>query len=402
MGRGEVGIRSTAGGRDFKNLYTQLIRGRLGDLIKCPVVFRRVARARNLSGQLDDDSFIDLRGSDRSDPRHQRLGLRQRTRTHVDSDSRLARHDLSCRATVKDADVDDRILIEIGYLRLSLPDLPHEVFCCAFLDAQNRVIAFEELFRGTLTQTSVYPREVVKRAPHHNCGAIILAHNHPSGVCEPTLAAKQATTTIPIVMAAIGALGLVPDGDMWLDPLFVHHPAEHLGSTVGCVAHQAFRHAAAQDALEDVTKRIALPESTVAILGEGRAIRNLVFQPKAAEPTISQIQVNLFAEASFRANAETVPNDQHAHHQLGINRRPARVAIVLSKVLTQLTQVKKVINASKQMISRNVILKAKGIKQTLLIATLLTHHLEALHQCTARSDTSHKRRFRTQWSFSTE
>ena len=69
------------------------------------------------------------------------------------------------------------------YLRLSLPDLPHEVYCCAFLDAQNRVIAFEELFRGTLTQTSVYPREVVKRALHHNCGAFILAHNHPSGVC---------------------------------------------------------------------------------------------------------------------------------------------------------------------------------------------------------------------------
>src|SRR5882762_2469020 len=83
------------------------------------------------------------------------------------------------------------------YLRLSLPDLQHEVFCCAFLDAQNRVIAFEELFRGTLTQTSVYPREIVKRALlHHNCAAVIFAHNHPSGMAQPSHADEILTQTL--------------------------------------------------------------------------------------------------------------------------------------------------------------------------------------------------------------
>ncbi len=70
------------------------------------------------------------------------------------------------------------------YLRLSLSGLPHEVFMALFLDAQNRMIATEELFRGTLTQTSVYPREILKRALHHNAAAVILAHNHPSGRCR--------------------------------------------------------------------------------------------------------------------------------------------------------------------------------------------------------------------------
>lgn len=70
------------------------------------------------------------------------------------------------------------------YLKLNLATLPHEVFMCLFLDAQNRLLAAESLFRGTLTQTSVYPREVVKRALVHNAGGVILAHNHPSGVAE--------------------------------------------------------------------------------------------------------------------------------------------------------------------------------------------------------------------------
>ena len=72
------------------------------------------------------------------------------------------------------------------YLSLALGAREHEVFVAMFLDAQHRVIAVEELFRGTLTQTSVYPREVVKRALHHNAAAVIFAHNHPSGVAEPS------------------------------------------------------------------------------------------------------------------------------------------------------------------------------------------------------------------------
>jgi DNA repair protein RadC len=70
------------------------------------------------------------------------------------------------------------------YLQLLLRARPQEVFVAIFLDAQHRVTASEELFRGTLTQTSVYPREVVKRALHHNAAAVIFAHNHPSGMAE--------------------------------------------------------------------------------------------------------------------------------------------------------------------------------------------------------------------------
>ena len=72
------------------------------------------------------------------------------------------------------------------YLQLLLGGRQQEVFVALFLDAQHRVIASEELFHGTLTQTSVYPREVVKRALHHNAAALIFAHNHPSGVAEPS------------------------------------------------------------------------------------------------------------------------------------------------------------------------------------------------------------------------
>ena len=79
------------------------------------------------------------------------------------------------------------------YLRLSLAHRDHEVFAVLLLDAQNRVIACEELFRGTLTQTSVYPREVVKCALRHNAAAVIFAHNHPSGVAEPSHADQHLT-----------------------------------------------------------------------------------------------------------------------------------------------------------------------------------------------------------------
>jgi DNA repair protein RadC len=89
------------------------------------------------------------------------------------------------------------------YLRLQLQALPHEVFVALFLDAQNRVIEIEELFRGTLTQTSVYPREVVKRALAHNAAAIIFAHNHPSGVAEPSRADETLTQALKQALALV-------------------------------------------------------------------------------------------------------------------------------------------------------------------------------------------------------
>ena len=89
------------------------------------------------------------------------------------------------------------------YLRLQLHDRGHEVFVCVFLDSQHRVIATEELFRGTLAQTSVYPREVVKAALAHNAAAVIFAHNHPSGVAEPSRADELLTQALKQALALV-------------------------------------------------------------------------------------------------------------------------------------------------------------------------------------------------------
>lgn len=89
------------------------------------------------------------------------------------------------------------------FLGARLRDLPHELFCCLLLDNRNRVIRFEELFRGTIDGASVHPREVVKLALAHNAAAVILAHNHPSGIAEPSQADEIITRRLR------DALGLV-------------------------------------------------------------------------------------------------------------------------------------------------------------------------------------------------
>lgn len=89
------------------------------------------------------------------------------------------------------------------YLRLKLQGRPREVFMALFLDARNRVLAEEELFAGSLTQTSVHPREVVKRALHHNAAALILAHNHPSGAAEPSGADHHLTGALKQALALV-------------------------------------------------------------------------------------------------------------------------------------------------------------------------------------------------------
>ncbi|MBU3740356.1 MAG: DNA repair protein RadC, partial [Rhodoferax sp.] len=89
------------------------------------------------------------------------------------------------------------------YLQLHLAARPHEVFAVLFLDAQNRLLAMEEMFRGTLTQTSVYPREVVKQALGHEAAAGVLAHNHPSGTVNPSRADEYLTQTLKAALALI-------------------------------------------------------------------------------------------------------------------------------------------------------------------------------------------------------
>lgn len=89
------------------------------------------------------------------------------------------------------------------FLRLKLGDRPHEVFAVVFLDSQHRVLAIEELFRGTLSQTSVYPREVVKEALARNAAAVVLVHNHPSGSAEPSRADEVLTNTLRQALALV-------------------------------------------------------------------------------------------------------------------------------------------------------------------------------------------------------
>ena len=89
------------------------------------------------------------------------------------------------------------------YLRLLLHDREHEIFVVVLLDAQHRVLAVEELFRGTLTQTSVYPREVVKLALKCNAASVIFAHNHPSGVAEPSRADELLTSSLKQALALV-------------------------------------------------------------------------------------------------------------------------------------------------------------------------------------------------------
>ena len=90
-----------------------------------------------------------------------------------------------------------------NYLCHQLRGYPYEVFSCLFLDNKNRVIEYEEMFRGTIDSASVHPREVLRRAIHHNAAAVIFAHNHPSGMAEPSQADHRITDKLK------DALGMV-------------------------------------------------------------------------------------------------------------------------------------------------------------------------------------------------
>jgi DNA repair protein RadC len=104
------------------------------------------------------------------------------------------------------------------YLLAKLRDMPHEVFACLHPDNRHRVIRFEELFRGTIDGASVHPREVVRAALKHNAAALIFAHNHPSGVAEPSDADRRLTRRLTDALALVDIRVLdhfvVGDGDM--------------------------------------------------------------------------------------------------------------------------------------------------------------------------------------------
>ncbi|MDP9064721.1 MAG: DNA repair protein RadC [Pseudomonadota bacterium] len=89
------------------------------------------------------------------------------------------------------------------FLSAKLRDLEHEVFCCLYLDKRHRLIEFQEVFRGTIDGASVHPREIVKLALQRNCAAVIVAHNHPSGIAEPSQADELITQRVKEALALV-------------------------------------------------------------------------------------------------------------------------------------------------------------------------------------------------------
>ena len=118
-------------------------------------------------------------------------GLADHERAVIDAALAIIDHHLRARGASFDSPKKVK-----DYLRLQLGCLEHEVFGVLFLDSQHHLIAFEQMFRGTLARTTVHPREIVKRALALNAGAVILAHNHPSGTAEPSRADELVTSAV--------------------------------------------------------------------------------------------------------------------------------------------------------------------------------------------------------------
>ena len=134
-------------------------------------------------------------------PRIRVRGVGAAKRAQFAAVGELARRALAREAAAQDALTSPQAVRD--YLRLTLGGREHEVFVGIYLDSQNRLIGVEELFRGTLSQTSVYPREVVKAALAHNAAAMIFAHNHPSGVAEPSRADELLTQALKQALALV-------------------------------------------------------------------------------------------------------------------------------------------------------------------------------------------------------
>ena len=120
-----------------------------------------------------------------------------------DEEQTIMRALLVLRGRFKNRDVFARPDSVKDYLRLQAQGLTHEVFAVMYLDAHNRLIEYERMFRGTLTQTSVYPREVVKQALAMCAASVVLHHNHPSGMCQPSRSDEALTQTLKAALALV-------------------------------------------------------------------------------------------------------------------------------------------------------------------------------------------------------
>lgn len=149
------------------------------------------------------DAFGGLNGLLRADTADLKRvkGLGPAKRAEISAVMELARRSLTQGLTQREVLSSPQQVKD--FLQLHLAHHGHEVFAVMFLDAQNQLIRLEEMFRGTLTQTSVYPREVIKRALDLQASAVILAHNHPSGVAEPSRADEFLTQTLKSALQLI-------------------------------------------------------------------------------------------------------------------------------------------------------------------------------------------------------
>ena len=142
------------------------------------------------------DRFGGLRGllQARLDDLRQVKGLGPAKRAEIGAVLEIARRSIAQELAARP--VFESAAQVADFLRLQLEPLPHEVFAVMFLDSQHRLIRFEPMFRGTLSQTSVYPREIAARALQLGAAAVIVAHNHPSGVAEPSRADEDLTQSL--------------------------------------------------------------------------------------------------------------------------------------------------------------------------------------------------------------
>jgi hypothetical protein len=142
----------------------------------------------------------------------------------------------------------------------------------------------------------------------------------------------------------------------------------------GLASHDPFLDAAPHHGLEQLAQQIAFAEPAVAVLGKGRMIGNVAVDPQPTKPAIGQIEMDLLAQPTLGTNAEAIADNQHPHHQLGIDRRATRLAVVRLQMRSDLRKVDKPVDRAKQVIVRNMPLEAEAVEQRLL------HHPPFAHR----------------------
>ena len=143
-------------------------------------------------------------------------------------------------------------------------------------------------------------------------------------------------------------------------------------------ADETFLNAAGSGCLEQMTQQFALPETAMPVLREGGVVGNAVVQIKAAKPAIGEVQMHLFAQATLRPDAKTVPNQKHADQQFLIERRATGVAVEVREMRPDTRQINEPINRAQQVILRNVILQRELVEQCRLRFLLWSHHRQSL------------------------